>query len=303
MDLFIESVGDAFSNNLVSASQAHVNINAIGTGVGSDSELAIKRDAYALTASNLLTDSNIIGDVSTRHALQQAFGAAGGGKYGTNTVSGVDIQELRERKRAVGGKASFSTFANNSTSTPSVARAHSASVSDLSSHDYSARDYSSNLYAARSSGSFASSRHHPNATSRIRRNDLMMGQMEQDEALARELSQQYESEYPANSSFNSAPTDSPLKRYKSMPEENHATVDQTPDMIVRVRKKNTATLASNMDIESPATISSRFELNKALSGKNKNALLCQTITESGLQQSQEAADFALKSMKYISKND
>jgi hypothetical protein len=175
-------------------------------------------------------------------------------------------------------------------------------VSDLSSHDYSARGYSSNLYAARSSGSFASSQHHPNAMSRIRRNDLMMGQMEQDEALARKLSQQYEYEYPVNSSF-SAPTDSPLKRYKSMPEENHAAVDQTPDMIVRVRKKNTATLASNMDMESPATISSRFELNKALSGKNKNALLCQTIMESGLQQSQEAADFALKSMKYISKND
>jgi hypothetical protein len=133
MDLFIESVGDAFNNNLVSASQANVNINTIGTGVGSDSELAIKRDAYALTASNLLTDSNIIGDVSTRHALQQAFGAAGGGKYGTNTVSGVDIQELREWKRAVGGKASFSTFANHSTSTPtpSVTRAHCASVSDL----------------------------------------------------------------------------------------------------------------------------------------------------------------------------
>jgi hypothetical protein len=82
VDLFIESVGDAFNNNLVSASQTHVNINAIGTGVGStDSELAIKRDAYALTALNLLTGSNIIGDVSTRHALQQAFGAAGGGKW------------------------------------------------------------------------------------------------------------------------------------------------------------------------------------------------------------------------------
>ena len=80
-------------------------------------------------------------------------------------------------------------------------------------------------------------------------------------------------------------------------------MDQIPDMIVRVRKKNNATLALNMDMESPATISSRFELNKALSDKNKNALLCQTIIESGLQQSQEAADFALKRMKYTSKND
>ena len=153
----------------------------------------------------------------------------------------MDIQQLHEQKRAVGSKqANFSAFAmGNSSFTPSIACA----PPDLSSNSYSARGNSSNLYAASSSGSFASSQYHQNAKSRIRRNDLMMGQMEHDEALAHQLSQQYESEYASNSSFDyDLLTDSPT-RYKSMPEEKHAAVDQTPDMIVWVRKKNTATLA------------------------------------------------------------
>lgn len=154
--------------------------------------------------------------------------------------------------------------------------------------------------------------HHPNSNSRSYRNDLMKErqlQVENDEQLARKLMEQERMSFPYprpdHTAYPYHPNNDARVSYlpgtKTTGLEVHG--NDTPELIACVRKRVTQGIAANIDTDSPDTMSRRFDLLRNLTGNNKNEHLCQTITEGGFVQSQEAADFALKIMPYITKKD
>jgi hypothetical protein len=96
LDKFTQQISAFHGNAQIQACNFGI---VAGRGKSADN---IHRDTMAIMASSIMTDPTLNSDFATRKALQEQLGAAGSGKYGTNTTAGVDIQYcFNEESRSV----------------------------------------------------------------------------------------------------------------------------------------------------------------------------------------------------------